>query len=284
MRGPVRPNLTAGQQLALEQFRSVAVHCDGNEAGFYMHDANFDIQRAMALFYEANAGKKREYIAPLNKIFDNYRIASDPKDVFGIEGAMAFLTDIDVPLDNVAVLLVAEICQCPSLGEFTKAGFVNGWKLRRCKTVDQMRTHMDSLRTRFAVEHPLFRYIYRFSFNLCRLPGARTLGLDIATEQWQLFFDRAFGGIQANTSVTPWLDWWVEFLQQRNTRAINKDLWQQLEVFLRKAIGDENLSFWNVDEAWPAIIDEFVVFVKEKRGNTLLVAPPGDDIMNDVNP
>ncbi|KAJ5918636.1 DUF298 domain protein [Penicillium verhagenii] len=138
---------------------------------------------------------------------------------------------------------------------------------------------MDSLRTRFAVEHPLFRYIYRYSFNLCRLPGARTLGLDIAIEQWQLFFDRATGGIQANTSVTPWLDWWVEFLQQRNARAINKDLWQQLEVFLRKAIEDEKLSFWSVDEAWPAIIDEFVAFVQEKRAKT----PPGDEIMDDVN-
>lgn len=81
----------------------------------------------------------------LNDIFDRYRgtpapsrmdkpiliFSDDPKDNpngIGIDGAMKFLGDIQVQLDEVACLGVFEMCQCPSMGEFTREGFVEGWK------------------------------------------------------------------------------------------------------------------------------------------------------------
>lgn len=41
---------------------------------------------------------------------------------------MKFLGDIQVQLDEVACLGVFEMCQCPSMGEFTREGFTDGWK------------------------------------------------------------------------------------------------------------------------------------------------------------
>lgn len=41
---------------------------------------------------------------------------------------MRFLTNIQVQLDEVACLGVFEMCKCPSMGEFTREGFVEGWK------------------------------------------------------------------------------------------------------------------------------------------------------------
>jgi hypothetical protein len=41
---------------------------------------------------------------------------------------MKFLEAIQVQLDEVACLGIAELLKSPSMGEFTRAGFVDGWK------------------------------------------------------------------------------------------------------------------------------------------------------------
>lgn len=61
-------------------------------------------------------------------------ITDDPEDNpdgIGIDGAMKFLEDIQVQLDDVSCLAVFEMCQCPSMGEFAREGFVEGWKSSR---------------------------------------------------------------------------------------------------------------------------------------------------------
>lgn len=55
----------------------------------------------------------------------------DPKenpDTIGIEGAMKFLEEIQVRLDEVVCLAIAELLKSPSMGEFTRQEFVDGWK------------------------------------------------------------------------------------------------------------------------------------------------------------
>ncbi len=64
---------------------------------------------------------------------------------------------------------------------------------------------------------------------------------------------------------TPWLDWWLEFLETKWKKGVNRDMWDQLLVFAMKTIEMDDLSFWSEDGAWPGAIDEFVMFVKEKR-------------------
>ena len=97
------------------------------------------------------------------------------------------------------------------------------------------------------------------------MAGQRNLALEIATEQWRLLFSPDNGGVQWNTATTPWLDWWIEFVETRFKRPINKDLWEQTEVFMRKSLEDESLGWWSAEGAWPGAIDEFVAFVMEKR-------------------
>lgn len=85
-----------------------------------------------------------------------------------------------------------------------------------------------------------------------------------------MFFSAESGGFSANTDTTPWLDWWIEFLEERGKKPINKDLWEQFEVFLRKAQDDETFGWWEEDGAWPGAIDDFVNWVKAKRdGNKM---------------
>lgn len=44
-------------------------------------------------------------------------------------------------------------------------------------------------------------------------------------------------------------------------------MWDQTGSFMLKSLGDESMSWWSEDGAWPSILDEFVVYVREKRGS-----------------
>jgi DCN1-like protein 1/2 len=129
-----------------------------------------------------------------------------------------------------------------------------------------MISHASSLRSQTKSLPDVFRRVYRYAFPLCRQPGQRNLAFEIASEQWQLFFTAKNGGIEWNTSSIPWLDWWIDFLQERGAKPVNKDLWEQTEVFMRKTKEDESLGWWSADGAWPGTLDDFVVWVQSKRG------------------
>lgn len=129
-----------------------------------------------------------------------------------------------------------------------------------------MTTHAQMLRTRIPSDTELFRRVYRYTFPLSRMQGQRNLQFEIAVEQWWLFFTPDRGGVQWNTASTPWLDWWIEFLESRGKRPVNKDLWEQVEVFMRKTREDEGFGWWSADGAWPGALDDFVAWVQGKRG------------------
>jgi DCN1-like protein 1/2 len=43
------------------------------------------------------------------------------------EGAIRFMEEIGVELDEATVLVIAELLQAPVIGEFKKDKFVEGW-------------------------------------------------------------------------------------------------------------------------------------------------------------
>lgn len=66
-----------------------------------------------------------QYIPILISSLDNIK---DSPNGIGIEGAMKFFADINVQLDEVTCLGIMELCKCPAMGEFTREGFVDGWR------------------------------------------------------------------------------------------------------------------------------------------------------------
>lgn len=48
--------------------------------------------------------------------------------MIGIAGAMKYFNDIGVQLDEITCIAVAELCKCPAMGEFSREGFVSGWR------------------------------------------------------------------------------------------------------------------------------------------------------------
>ena len=139
---------------------------------------------------------------------------------------------------------------------------------KRCDSIEKMKSHAEQLRWQIPVQADVFRRVYRYAFPLCRLQGQRNLQFDIAIDQWRLFLTPNNGGVKWNTATTPWLDWWIEFLEEKGKRPVNKDLWEQVEVFMRRTHEDEAFSWWSADGAWPGTIDEFVAWVQARRGKT----------------
>lgn len=65
--------------------------------------------------------------APLNKLFDKYREdAKNEPDEVNMEGMMKLMSDLDLGLEDVGLLIFSQLVQSPSLGKITREGFVNG--------------------------------------------------------------------------------------------------------------------------------------------------------------
>ncbi|KAL1961174.1 hypothetical protein VTO42DRAFT_3119 [Malbranchea cinnamomea] len=261
------PAYTSSQKHLIAQFTAFTNARDTVAAKFLKANG-WNVERAVDAYYQSpESAVSPAIVSALNQVFDTYRDApSENPDGIGIEGAMRYFGDIRVGLDEVACLAVSELLQSPSMGEFTREHFVNGWRNVNCESIAKQSAYAAQLRTRLRSESDLFRRVYRYTFPISRMQGQRNLALEIAIEQWRLFFTPDNGGISWNTETTPWLDWWIEFMESKWKRPINKDLWEQTEVLMRKTHEDESMSWWNPEGAWPGAIDDFVAFVQEKRG------------------
>ncbi|KAJ5083519.1 Scaffold-type E3 ligase [Penicillium angulare] len=281
------PAYTADQKRAISQVAKIT-RCTDTEAIKFLRTAKWDAQRAVDLFYSSDQGGNDTLSVSLKQVFDSYHSKSimmtmnlindnkrytntsldastDEPEKIGIEGAMKYFGDLEVQLDEIACLGVAELCKCPAMGEFTKEGFVDGWRAVQCGTLQKMKAYVKTLRQNIPAKPDTFRRVYRYCFLLSRMQGQRNVQFEIAAEQWRMFFSPESGGVAGNTSTTPWLDWWIEFLEERGKKPINKDLWEQFEVFMRKSHEDESFGWWNPDAAWPGAVDEFVAYVLAKR-------------------
>ena len=60
---------------------------------------------------------------------DDPESRDDEKDKLELESTMSYLQDkLKVSLENAELFVVLEIVQAPSVGEITRAGFVDGWR------------------------------------------------------------------------------------------------------------------------------------------------------------
>ena len=194
---------------------------------------------------------------------DNAGEASEGPDTISISGTIKYLGDLGVNLDEVAVLALLTELNAPTMGELSREGFVSGWKSQNADTLSKQQALVSSLRHNLSTDIQLFRRVYKHTFFLARNPGQKAVLLEAAIEYWRLLLQSP--SIRWSTESTPWLMWWIEYLESRWKKSVGKDMWDQTGIFVQKSIEDESMGWWSEDGAWPGVLDEFVVFVKEKR-------------------
>ena len=174
-------------------------------------------------------------------------------------------------------MILQTMLRSPSLGIIERAGWTLGWSSTGAYTLEEQKRALNRLASELSTPKArtgdgIFNRIYKHTFVLALPEGAnrRAVPLEEAVEYWKLLFGKS--GVEWKGKgpgkkgvETPWLEWYIEFLEAKWKKSINRDLWGQTLIFAEKCMGDETLGFWREEDAWPAAIDEFVRFVGGKR-------------------
>ncbi|KAF2863216.1 DUF298-domain-containing protein [Piedraia hortae CBS 480.64] len=262
------PAYTYQQKVALATFIELTGEKEKAVAVKALKQSNWSMEAAINYYYRRAAQKTGEQQAnrnALNKLFDKYR--EDPKDTpneINVEGTSRLLGDMGIALDEIGALVFMELVGAPSLGRLTREGFLAKPTKLGISTLAQMKSKVGDRVASLPKDQALFDSVYKHTFEIALAPGARMIPLEVATECWRLMFGpQGFEWKTANG--TPWLDVWIDFLQDKHPRPVNRDLWKQLHVFVKATMEDDTLSFWSEESSWPSIIDEFVAHMQEKK-------------------
>ncbi|KFX86672.1 hypothetical protein V490_08950 [Pseudogymnoascus sp. VKM F-3557] len=236
------------------------------------------VEEKPSYLYYASGGKpaaaptpvEDKSLAGLSNLFEKYRGSDDEKDSISVDGTMAYLTDLAVNLEDASSLIPLEIVQAPAIGEMTKDGFVKGWQKAGADskstldTIPKQKAYIASQAKLLSSDTVLFKRVYKHTFVCSKERSQKALPLENALVYWEMLFSPP--GMQWASATTDWLALWLEFLNAKWTKTVNKDMWNQIFEFFAKSKEDDTMSFWSEEGAWPSVIDDFVIWVREKRG------------------
>lgn len=211
-----------------------------------------------ALTGNVNKNTGQSAAKKLGDLFDKYK--DKDGDNITVEGTMNFCKDVGLDLEDAVTLAVSHELQSKALGEFTRAGWLEGWKNLKCDSLETMRGALPLLRSRLSGDPAYFKTIYLYAFDFAKATGQRSIPVDDAKAFWGILLPVGLEG-DALTHENGWEseynDWWFEFLDASRIKGISKDVWK---MFLEFITSIDN-QFKNYDETyfWPSIIDEFVV-------------------------
>ena len=131
-------------------------------------------------------------------------------------------------------------------------------------TIDKQAAYVNSQTSELSKDRDYFKRIYRYTFIFSREPGQKAMPLDTAIIYWNMLFTAP--AWEWKTKDTNWLGLWTEYLEKNWTKTVSKDMWNQTAEFAIKTLDDDSLAFYSEDGAWPSVIDDFVDWIKEKRG------------------
>ncbi|KAF5329390.1 hypothetical protein D9619_008957 [Psilocybe cf. subviscida] len=222
----------------------------------------------------ASSSRRKETTAPsttkLTQLFDKYR---DPEgENIVVDGTMQLCEDLDVDPEDVVILSLAYELKSPRMGQWTKQGWIEGWKSIGADSISAMRSALPRLRDQLGSDPDYFRKVYNHTFDFGRSEGQRSLALESAQAFWALLLPHGLrGGALSHTASTDGEDvrmstgegWkeeynqmWFDFLTGKGLKGVSKDTWAMFLDFVRTI--DSKFSNYDPEAAWPSTIDDFV--------------------------
>lgn len=198
--------------------------------------------------------------------------------------SMDYIQRLGVNIASYEQFVVLEIVQAETLGTITRKGFVDGWARVVAESNGKVTCDWSSQKrlvrsriTRTLTDPDYYKVYYDFAFQLGKEPSQKAINMALAVGLWEGLFDPATHPWRS--AHVDWLEAWAEYLKEKfgvvtvnedgeeeieYKRTVSKDLWNQTRLFAAKTLEDETLSFWSEEQAWPGLIDEFVVWCKAK--------------------
>ncbi|CAE6526054.1 unnamed protein product [Rhizoctonia solani] len=195
---------------------------------------NYRLDAAVDAYYQSLTDTPPAQVSTekLGTLFNKYKDPDSPD--IGISGTIQWCEDLGVDPEDVSLLAVACELKSPKVGEWTKNGFVDGWK-RLGFTHFFLPTNLDS-----------------------------ATAIENAIGFWTLLLNVGLSGpaLPRNGWTDQYTEWWFEFLKERGGKGVSKDTWAMLPEFIK--VIDEKFENHDLEAAWPSTIDDFVEWAKEK--------------------
>lgn len=185
--------------------------------------------------------------------FREYTSPDDP-EVLGPEGMEKFCEDIGVEPENVVMLVLAWKMNARQMGFFTLQEWLRGLSEIQCDTVSKIQSKLDYLRA-LLNDQTSFKSIYRYAYDFARDKDQRSMDMETAKAMLGLLLGKHWSLFNQFSS----------FLDHSKYKVINKDQWCNILEFSRTINMD--LSNYDVDGAWPVMLDEFVEWLKVGKLN-----------------
>ncbi|KAF8550649.1 defective in Cullin neddylation protein 1 [Imleria badia] len=245
------------------------------------------LDAAVDAYFQDSGNRRTESGASTSKLttlFEKYKDLDG--DIISTQGTVQFFTelgfkqaeeDLEGEDDTPKLLSLAYELQSPRLGEWTRKGWLDGWKSIGCDTIDGMKSALTRLEAKLGTDPSYFRTVYNYTFNFARSEGQRSLAKDTALVYWKslLYFGVGKDALRyappdeeedVNMDQEGWTkehtEMWLEYMKARDDFAVSKDTWQMLPDFIRSFDGD--FSKHDDQAAWPTIIDQFVEWAKKR--------------------
>ncbi|KAK0170193.1 hypothetical protein PV328_010782 [Microctonus aethiopoides] len=184
--------------------------------------------------------------------FREYTVPDDP-DTLGPEGMEKFCEDIAVEPENVVMLVLAYKMNARQMGFFTVSEWLKGLSELQCDSISKVQQKLEYLRNLLNEPHT-FKGIYRYAYDFARDKDQRSMDMETARVMLQLLLGKHW----------PLFSQFAQFLDQSKYKVINKDQWCNILEFSRTI--NHDLSNYDLDGAWPVMLDEFVEWLKVQRG------------------
>jgi len=186
----------------------------------------------------------------------------------GAESLMAYIASLGANHTNYECFVVLDTVQADCLGQISRKGFVDGWKElalgqdRVQPTISSQKQYVRKRIEQVPRDAAYFKTLYQRAFLTGKEPAHRAVERDVAIAFWDMLFDPQIHPWRS--AHVEWLTEWKGFLEAEWKRSVNRDMWSQTLLFATKTMEDETLGFWSEDQAWPGVIDEFVMWCRKK--------------------
>ncbi|SPP84729.1 DCN1-like protein 5 isoform X1 [Drosophila guanche] len=183
--------------------------------------------------------------------FQEYTTPDEP-ETLGPDGMEKFCEDIGVEPENIVMLVLAYKMGATQMGFFSKKEWVKGLTELECDSTIKMVVKLDYLRS-ILNDANSFKSIYRYAYDFAKDSDQRSMDIITAKAMLSLLLGKHW----------PLYTQFAQFLEQSKYKVINKDQWCNILEFSRTICMD--LSNYDIDGAWPVMLDEFVEWMRMQR-------------------